>query len=77
MARFDVELLRSLVGSGYEVPLRLLQTLPGTNLMGAAMLLVEMGGDMSLFGSAQRLVSWVGSPSPGCLSGHGQKWVTR
>ena len=53
-------MLRSLVGAGYEVPLRLLQTLPGIDLMGAAMLLVEIGGDMSVFGSAQRLASWVG-----------------
>ena len=34
--------------------------LPGIDLMGAAMLLVEIGGDMSVFGSAQRLASWVG-----------------
>ena len=60
MVRFDEELLRSLVDAGYGVPLRLLQTLPGIDLMGAAMLLVEIGGDMSVFGSAQRLASWVG-----------------
>ena len=42
------------------MPLQLLQTLPGIDLMGAAMLLVEIGGDMSVFGSAQRLASWVG-----------------
>ena len=53
-------MLRSLVDAGYGVPLRLLQTLPGIDLMGAAMLLVEIGGDMSVFGSAQRLASWVG-----------------
>ena len=58
MARFDAELLRSLVEAGYQVPLRLLQTLPGIDLMGAAMLLVEIGADMSVFGSAQRLASW-------------------
>ncbi|EQD29966.1 transposase IS116/IS110/IS902 family protein, partial [mine drainage metagenome] len=60
MARFDKELLRSLVDAGYEMQLGLLQTLPGIDLMGAAMLLVEIGGDMSAFGSAQRLASWVG-----------------
>ncbi len=42
------------------MPLQLLQTLPGIDLMGAAMLLVEIGADMSVFGSAQRLASWVG-----------------
>ena len=60
MVRFDTQLLDSLVDAGYGVPLRLLQTLPGIDLMGAAMLLVEIGGDMSVFGSAQRLASWVG-----------------
>lgn len=60
MARFDAELLRCLKTAGYEAPLQLLQTLPGIDLMGAAMLLVEMGNDMSVFGSAQRLASWVG-----------------
>jgi transposase len=37
-----------------------LQTLPGIDWMGAAMLVVEIGDDMSVFGSAQRLASWVG-----------------
>ena len=60
IARFDAELLRSLRDAGYGMPLQLLQTLPGIDLMGAAMLLVEIGADMSVFGSAQRLASWVG-----------------
>ncbi len=60
MARFDAELLRALRQAGYEAPLRLLQTLPGIDLIGAAMLLVEIGDDMSVFGSAQHLASWVG-----------------
>jgi transposase len=38
----------------------LLQTLPGVDLIGAAMLLVEIGNDMSVFGHADRLASWVG-----------------
>lgn len=58
--RFDTELLRCLREAGYTIPLQLLQTLPGIDLMGAAMLLVEIGGDMSVFGGAQRLASWVG-----------------
>ena len=60
MARFDAELLRSLSLAGYEPALLLLQTMPGIDLMGAAMLIVEIGDDMSVFGSAQRLASWVG-----------------
>lgn len=59
IARFDAELLRSLRDAGYGVPLQLLQTLPGIDLMGAAMLLVEISADMSMFGSAQRQASWV------------------
>lgn len=38
----------------------LLQTLPGVDLIGAAMLRVEIGTDMAAFGSAERLASWVG-----------------
>ena len=60
IARFDVEFLSALQTAGYGAPLRLLQTLPGIDLMGAAMLLLEIGSDMSVFGSAQRLASWVG-----------------
>jgi len=60
MARFDAQLIRSLEAAGYAAALLLLQTLPGIDLMGAAMLLVEIGSDMSVFGSAQRLASWVG-----------------
>jgi len=60
IACFDAELLRCLREAGYTIPLQLLQTLPGIDLIGAAMLLVEIGGDMSVFGSAQRLASWVG-----------------
>lgn len=55
MARFDQELLRCLDEAGYAAPLRLLQTLPGIDLMGAAMLLVEIWDDMSVVGSAQKL----------------------
>jgi transposase len=60
IAGLDAELLRCLGEAGYTQSLQLLQTLPGVDLMGAAMLLVEIGGDMSVFGSAQRLASWVG-----------------
>ena len=58
IARLDQYLLQGL--SPYELILRLLQTIPGIDLQGAAMLLVEIGADMSAFGSAERLASWVG-----------------
>lgn len=58
ISRFDARLLNGL--SGEHNSLALLQTLPGVDLIGAAMLLVEIGPDMSAFGSADRLASWVG-----------------
>lgn len=40
--------------------LQALETIPGIDSMGAAMLLVEIGDDMSAFGSAEKLASWAG-----------------
>ncbi len=58
IARFDARLLDGLAGE--RDTLALLQTLPGVDLIGAAMLLVEIGADMDAYGSADRLASWVG-----------------
>ena len=58
IARFDARLLEGLAAE--QSALALLQTLPGVDLIGAAMLLVEIGTDMAAFGSADRLASWVG-----------------
>jgi transposase len=58
MARFERALLDGL--TAWQPQLVLLQTIPGIDAMGAAMLLVEIGPDMTSFGSAQRLASWVG-----------------
>lgn len=58
IARFDLRLLDGL--NSERNALTLLQTLPGVDLIGAAMLLVEIGSDMDAFGSADRLASWVG-----------------
>jgi transposase len=58
IARFDARLLDGLADE--RNVLALLQTLPGVDLIGAAMLLVEIGTDMEAFGSADRLASWVG-----------------
>jgi transposase len=58
IARFDTRLLDGLKDE--RNALALLQTLPGVDLIGAAMLLVEIGTDMEAFGSADRLASWVG-----------------
>lgn len=58
IARFDACLLDGLADE--RNTLALLQTLPGVDLIGAAMLLVEIGADMDAFGSADRLASWAG-----------------
>ena len=58
ITRFDARLLAELEAESNT--LALLQTLPGVDLIGAAMLLVEIGTDMDAFGSADRLASWVG-----------------
>ena len=58
ISRFDIRLLNGLESE--RNALTLLQTLPGVDLIGAAMLLVEIGSDMDAFGSADRLASWVG-----------------
>ncbi len=58
MGRFEQALLQGL--SAWQPQLTLLQTIPGIDAMGAAMLLVEIGAEMQSFGSAERLASWVG-----------------
>lgn len=58
IARFEQALIEGL--SGWQPQLNLLQTIPGIDQMGAAMLLVETGANMDSFGSAERLASWVG-----------------
>lgn len=58
MIRFDQSLIQGL--DAWRPQLILLQTIPGIDLMGAAMLLVEIGTDMSRFGNAEKLASWVG-----------------
>lgn len=58
MVRFELELLQGL--SAWQPQLVLLQTIAGIDIMGAAMLLVEIRADMHSFGSAERLASWVG-----------------
>lgn len=58
IVRFDTRLLGELETE--RNVLALLQTIPGVDLIGAAMLLVEIGTDMAVFGHADRLASWVG-----------------
>lgn len=58
IGRFDGKLLAGMTAE--RTALNLLQTLPGIDLIGAAMLLVEIGTDMNVFGSPDRIASWVG-----------------
>lgn len=58
IARFDSELLREL--EPYRWAVNLLQTMPGVDEIGAAMLIVEIGIEMEAFGKADRLASWAG-----------------
>lgn len=44
----------------YQEEWQLLQTIPGMDQTSAAMLLVEIGADMSRFGNRDRLSSWAG-----------------
>ncbi|MDA3921353.1 MAG: IS110 family transposase [Salinisphaera sp.] len=58
IARFDEFLLAGLAEE--SAILALLQTLPGVDRIGAALLIVEIGTDMEAFGRVDRLASWVG-----------------
>lgn len=46
--------------SPYAPILQSLQTIPGIDQIGAAMLMVEIGDDMSAFGTPEKLASWAG-----------------
>jgi transposase len=58
ITRFDARLLAELQSE--RNALALLQTIPGVDRIGAAMLLIEIGNDMDAFGTADCLASWVG-----------------
>lgn len=74
IARFDARLLAGLAAE--RNALALLQTMPGIDLIGAAMLLVEIGSNMDAFGSADRLASWTGL-CPGNNESAGKKKKTK
>jgi transposase len=56
IAVLDAELLAAM--EPYAWAHRLLQTIPGLDEIAAAQVLIEIGEDMTRFGSAQRLASW-------------------
>lgn len=60
IARFDARLLAGLDSPEEKNALALLETVPGIDRIGAAMLLVEIGTNMALFAGSDRLASWAG-----------------
>jgi transposase len=56
LARIDAELIQAM--SPYRWAWALLQTIPGIDAIASAMILIEIGDDMSRFGDADRLASW-------------------
>lgn len=60
IAKFDARLIAHLDSPEEKNALALLQTVPGIDLIGAAMLLVEIGANMALFAGADHLASWAG-----------------
>ena len=55
---FAQQLLNRL--ESYKPIIQTLQTIPGIDKMGATMLLVEIGDDMTAFGTEEKLASWAG-----------------
>jgi len=60
ISRFDAYLLAHLEQPAERQALALLQTVPGVDLIGAAMLLVEIGIDMTAFRRPDDIASWSG-----------------
>ena len=56
LADIDAYLLDAM--KPYQWAWQLLQTLPGVDAIASAMILIEIGDDMSRFGDADRLASW-------------------
>jgi len=56
----------------HEKDIELLVQIPGVDRVGAAVVIAEMGADMSVFGSAKKLASWAGL-APGSHESAGKK----
>ena len=56
LAQIDAELFRAM--TPYHWAWVLLQTIPGIDAIASALILIEIGDDMSRFGDADRLASW-------------------
>jgi len=56
LAKIDAYLVDAM--KPYQGAFELLQTLPGIDAISSAMILIEIGDDMSQFGDAEKLASW-------------------
>ena len=74
MQRLEEQLLAGM--APYQRYWQLLQTIPGIDAIGAAMLIAEIGVEMERFGSAERLASWAGI-CPGNHESAGKRKTTR
>jgi transposase len=72
IAEIDAQVVAAM--QPYKQEWQLLQTIPGIDKIGAAILLAEIGTDMSQFGNKERLSSWAGM-SPGNNESAGKKRV--
>lgn len=86
IARFDAYLLAALSEPAEQLALSLLQTVPGIDRIGAAMLLVEIGIEMSEFTGSDAIARWSGLCPPNNISADkrtkgkklkGNTWVRR
>lgn len=74
IAEIDAQVVAAM--EPYQREWQLLQTIPGIDQIGAAMLLAEIGTDMGRFGSKERLCSWAGM-CPGNNESAGKKKAAR
>ena len=70
----NVEKEIDMITSTYNMELELLQTMPGVDSTTAAVVLAEIGADMTQFPSDQHISSWAGL-SPGSYESAGKKKV--
>jgi transposase len=61
---YDAQLESMLLEAGYKPELKLLETIPGVSIISAMILLVELGGDVSVFRNSKAISNWVGA-APG------------
>lgn len=74
IAKLDEQVEKMLKANELELDAKLLETIPGVGKDGAALILAEIGNDMSRFPNEQHLAFWAGV-SPGSNESGGKKKV--